>query len=87
MAYDVTVEKEISKSRTEVFCVNGLVEKALLPDMVAKCDCTGREWRGEKIELADGGRVVERLDVAINDRCSHIQLLKTMLYLSQTILR
>ena len=71
MAYDVTVEKEISKSRAEVF--NALMDfggvKALLPDMVAKCDCEGSGVGAvRKIELADGGRVVERLDVAINDQ-------------------
>ena len=71
MAYDVTVEKEITKSRAEVF--NALMDfggvKALLPDMVARCDCTGSGVGAvREIELADGGRVVERLDVAINDQ-------------------
>ena len=68
MAYDVTVEKEINKSRAEVF--NALMDfggvKALLPDMVAKCDCTGNGVGAvREIELADGGRVVDARSVRL----------------------
>ena len=88
MAYDVTVEKEINKSRAKVFnALMDFVSKALLPDMVAKCDCTGVELEKREIELADGGRVVERLMLQSTTKFLHIQLLKTMLYLSQTILQ
>ena len=71
MAYEVTVEKEIAKSRPEVF--SALMDfggvRELLPEMVAKCDCTGSGVGAvRKLELADGGRVVERLDVAIEEK-------------------
>ena len=67
MAYDVTVEREISKARSEIFATlmdfGGI--KSILPDMIAKCDCEGSGVGAVRtIELADGGRVVERLDVA-----------------------
>ena len=57
MAYDVTVEKEINKSRAEVYdaLMNFGGVKELLPDMVAKCDCKGSGVGAvREIELADG---------------------------------
>ncbi len=71
MAYDVTVEKEIDKTRSEIFATlmdfGGI--KSILPDMIAKCDCEGSGVGAVRtIELAEGGRVVERLDVAHDER-------------------
>jgi len=70
MAYDALVEKEIAVPRAKVFAA--LVDfggvKKLLPDAVASCESIGHGVGAERtIVLADGGRVVERLEVMHDD--------------------
>ncbi|MEX2482234.1 MAG: SRPBCC family protein [Gammaproteobacteria bacterium] len=70
MAYDALVEKEIPVPRAKVFA--NLMDfggvKKLLPDAVTSCDCIGEGVGAERtIVLGDGGRIVERLEVAHDD--------------------
>lgn len=70
MAYDALVEKEIPLPRAKVFA--NLMDfggvKKLLPDAVTSCDCIGEGVGAERtIVLGDGGRIVERLEVAHDD--------------------
>ena len=70
MPYDALVEKEINVPRATVYAALtdfGGVKK-VLPDAVASCDLVGEGIGSERtIVLADGGRVVERLEVAHPD--------------------
>ena len=70
MAYDALVERVVAVPRSKVYEMVtdfGGVKK-LLPDAVASCELTG-EGIGclRTIKLADGGGVVERLEVAHDD--------------------
>jgi hypothetical protein len=66
MSYDALVERNVKVPRSAVFAAVtdfGGVKK-LLPDAVTSCDCVGEGIGALRtIVLADGGRVVERLDV------------------------
>ncbi len=70
MSYDALVERNIPVPRAKVFAslmdFGGI--KTLLPDAVGTCECIGEGIGAVRtIVLADGGRVVERLDVAHDD--------------------
>ena len=67
MPYDALVEGKIAKPRAKVFGAlydfGGI--KKLLPDAIASCDCVGEGVGAVRtIVLADGGKVVERMEVA-----------------------
>ena len=67
MAYDAMVEKTLPIPRSEVFAMfydfGGI--KKILPDAVASCECIGDGVGALRtIKLADGGTVVERMEVA-----------------------
>lgn len=70
MPYDALVERIIEKPRSEIFAALydfGGVGK-LVPDAVAECDCIGEGVGAQRtLKLADGGCIVERLDVAHDD--------------------
>ncbi|HCU90545.1 MAG TPA: hypothetical protein DGR97_11400 [Gammaproteobacteria bacterium] len=68
--YKVLVEKNVDLPRKKLFDALmsfGGLEK-LLPDMIASCEVTGSGIGASRdIKMKDGGRVVERLDVAHDD--------------------
>ncbi len=68
--YKVLVEKTVDLPRKKVFDILvdfGGLEK-LLPDLIASLEVTGSGIGASRdIKMNDGGRVVERLDVAHND--------------------
>ena len=71
MAYNVMVEREVAIPRSAVFATlmdfGGI--KSILPEMIAKCDCVGNGVGAMRsIELADGGKVVERLEVSYDEK-------------------
>jgi hypothetical protein len=68
--YKVLVEKTVAMPRKKLF--DALMDfgglETLMPDMVASCDVTGSGVGASRdIKLKDGGRIVERLDVAYGD--------------------
>lgn len=70
MAYDALVERNISIPRAKVFAMlfdfGGV--KNILPDGISSCDCIGTGVGAVRtLVLADGGRVVERMEVAHDD--------------------
>ena len=71
MAYDVLVEMDIDTSRQKVFAMlmdfGGI--KDILPDMIDTCEVEGEGIGAiRKIGLAEGAKVVERLDVSFEER-------------------
>lgn len=70
MTYDALVERKLSLPRSEIFAMltdfGGIGQ--LLPDTVASCECVGEGVGALRtIALAEGGTVVERMDVAHDD--------------------
>lgn len=68
--YKVLVEKTVDLPRKKVFdaLMNFGGLETLMPDMVASCEVTGSGLGASRdIRMKDGGRIVERLDVAHDD--------------------
>ncbi len=68
--YKVLVEKTVDMPRKKVF--DALMDfgglETLMPDTVASCEVTGSGIGAlRNIKLKDGGRLVERIDVAFDD--------------------
>lgn len=68
--YKVLVEKTVDMPRKKLF--DALMDfgglETLMPDMVASCEVTGSGVGALRdIKMKDGGRIVERLDVAYDD--------------------
>lgn len=67
MAYDALVERKVAKPRARIFATLtdfGGVGR-ILPDAVKACECVGSGVGAVRtITLGDGGKVVERLEVA-----------------------
>ena len=71
MPYDALVERNIAVPRGKVFAAfydfGGLTR--LVPDAVSSCECIGEGVGSQRsISLADGGTVVERMDVAHDEK-------------------
>ena len=70
MPYDALVERNVDVPRSKVFAAFydfGGISK-LVPDAIASCDIMGEGVGCQRsIVLSDGGKVVERMDVAHNE--------------------
>lgn len=70
MTYDALVERNVPQARAEIFAALtdfGAVGE-LVPEAVSHCECIGEGVGAlRRLTLAQGGNIVERMDVAFDD--------------------